>query len=321
MTSVTVTDLCSGPGGFSLGFKQEGYKLIYAIDYNEQACQTYATNIGNHVVLENLFSISPRDIPESDIVLASPPCQPYSLQSSVKDARKGLERGESLLFFLTIDLIKKLIPKIFIIENVLGFMTCKLPNDPTRTTADLIFEYMQKEIPNYTFTYKVLNAYELGCATKRERIFIIGTLKKMDWPVIFPSPIQEKDRKTIWDVIQDCEDKEDWTCSEKVRGWLRINKDFEKPYSRYFKQNFYRLHPDKPGPTITTEISHSRGWFHPYSDRKLNIQEYQCIQSFPSSYKFCGTKTQIGVQLGNVVLPEVSRHIAKTYKPYFNGEL
>ena len=37
----TVTDLFSGCGGFSYGFKEKGFKIKYAIDINSQFLQTF----------------------------------------------------------------------------------------------------------------------------------------------------------------------------------------------------------------------------------------------------------------------------------------
>ena len=41
----TVTDLFSGCGGFSYGFKEKGFKIKYAIDIDLQFLQTFKRNI------------------------------------------------------------------------------------------------------------------------------------------------------------------------------------------------------------------------------------------------------------------------------------
>ena len=51
---INVVSLFSGGGGLDLGFVSEGYNVIWAIDNNRNAVETYKTNIGNHIICADI---------------------------------------------------------------------------------------------------------------------------------------------------------------------------------------------------------------------------------------------------------------------------
>ena len=50
MIKPRIVSLFSGCGGMDLGFKQAGYNLFWANDIDKSACDTYAKNLGAHIV-------------------------------------------------------------------------------------------------------------------------------------------------------------------------------------------------------------------------------------------------------------------------------
>ena len=44
----TVVGLFAGCGGLDLGFKQAGYEILWANDFDPDSVRTYRHNIGNH---------------------------------------------------------------------------------------------------------------------------------------------------------------------------------------------------------------------------------------------------------------------------------
>lgn len=71
------------------------------------------------------------------------------------------------------------------------------------------------------------------------------------------------------------------------------------------------LTEDMVCPTITRWVFHpgSGRWGHPRSNRILTLREAARIQSFPDTYKFTGTYTQIAGQIGNAVPPLLMKSI------------
>lgn len=50
-TKPTVISLFFGAGGMDLGFKQAGFNILWANDFDEDATVTYQNNIGNHIII------------------------------------------------------------------------------------------------------------------------------------------------------------------------------------------------------------------------------------------------------------------------------
>ena len=110
---INVVSLFSGGGGLDLGFVSEGYNVIWAIDNNRNAVETYKTNIGNHIICADINRVDISKIPHADVVIGGPPCQSFSLAGNrnVED-----ERGQ--LVWKYIHIIEQVKPKAFVFENV-----------------------------------------------------------------------------------------------------------------------------------------------------------------------------------------------------------
>ena len=69
-----VIDLFCGCGGFSEGFRQAGFEVIFGIDNNKNACKTFEHNFPNaEVVCDDILQFE--DFPKADVILGSPPVQ------------------------------------------------------------------------------------------------------------------------------------------------------------------------------------------------------------------------------------------------------
>jgi DNA (cytosine-5)-methyltransferase 1 len=75
---------------------------------------------------------------------------------------------------------------------------------------------------------------------------------------------------------------------------------------------FGRLWWDRPAFTIRTEFfKPEKGrYLHPSQHRPITHREAARLQSFPDSFKFIGTKTEIAKQIGNAVPPMLAARIA-----------
>ena len=163
--SISVVSLFSGGGGLDLGFIAEGYRIIWAIDNNKNATDTYKANIGDHIICEDLNKIDLSQIPHADVVIGGPPCQSFSLagKRNVED-----ERGQ--LVWRYIHIIEHVQPKAFVFENVTGLLSAK------NAQGEKIIELLKiafKEI-GYTIQQQVMNAADYGVPQRRKRVIIVG---------------------------------------------------------------------------------------------------------------------------------------------------
>ncbi len=89
-----------------------------------------------------------------------------------------------------------------------------------------------------------------------------------------------------------------------------------------YGNTYARLNPNEPGMTITRNFSciSSSRCIHPYANRGLTAREAARIQSYPDNYIFCGSKTDIQIQIGNSVPPILSEKIAYSIKEMLKQE-
>lgn len=163
--ALKVVSLFSGGGGLDLGFKQEGYKIIWAIDNNLNAVATYKHNLQENIIYGDINKVPLEDIPQADIVVGGPPCQSFSLAGN-----RHIEDARGQLVWRYIEIIKHIKPKAFVFENVTGLLSAK--NSSKEYIIDLL-KIAFREI-GYTISSKVVNAADYGIPQKRKRVIIVG---------------------------------------------------------------------------------------------------------------------------------------------------
>lgn len=110
--------LFSGCGGFSKGFKQAGFNIIYANDNWKVALESHKLNYPacKHLC-ENIKKL--KDFPSAPIVIGSPPCSCFS-QANIsrnKNMKEQEKNGLELVyeFERVVDIVQ---PKLWLWENV-----------------------------------------------------------------------------------------------------------------------------------------------------------------------------------------------------------
>lgn len=95
--------------------------------------------------------------------------------------------------------------------------------------------------------------------------------------------------------------------------------DIEDYITSGYSSSYSRLDADLPSVTMTVNFIHpaSNKCIHPYQDRALTPREGARIQSFPDSFEFCGSRSDIVEQIGNAVPPllgsVLAEHILRLY--------
>ena len=125
-TKPTLIDFFCGGGGFTEGFRQMGFETLLGVDNWEPAIKTYNLNYGLECKVKNMldFEKSIEEIealPDSDIIIGSPPCVTFSSSNISGKADKTLGIKLSQIF-LRIVAVKKWKPdsklKAWFMENV-----------------------------------------------------------------------------------------------------------------------------------------------------------------------------------------------------------
>ena len=84
----TAISLFSGCGGMDLGFKNAGFKILWANDFYKDAVNTYKKNINSHIVLGDIKNIPSSEIPDNpDVLLGGFPCQGFSIANTKRDPK------------------------------------------------------------------------------------------------------------------------------------------------------------------------------------------------------------------------------------------
>ncbi|MBC1237602.1 DNA cytosine methyltransferase [Nostoc sp. 2RC] len=126
-------DLCSGVGaGFPLAATiKRGFQLVGVSEVDAYCCDRLSKRYPNVTNYGDVRTLPGREIRkqwgEIDLITASPPCQPFSLQGK----RQGAA-DERDCFPAVKRAIESIRPRFFCIENVPGFLNC--PVQPGRTT-------------------------------------------------------------------------------------------------------------------------------------------------------------------------------------------
>ena len=178
MTQLSMIDLFAGCGGMTVGFADEGFEPILAVEWERAAAATYAANWGeDHTIAGDIALVAKKAIPRADVIIGGPPCQGFSNLGlkSLDDSRNQLWR-EYMRF------IHAAKPKVFVIENVDRFH--KSPEFQM-----LAHEVEHGTLKNYVISHRVLNAADYGVAQRRRRTIIIGSRVG---PIDLPQPTHDR---------------------------------------------------------------------------------------------------------------------------------
>lgn len=352
-----VLDLFCGAGGLSWGMHKNSYfKTVVALDFDEKAASTFKKNMPETEVI--VGDITDKSIKEQIVSLANkcgvnmlvggPPCQGYSM----KGKKLGLKDPRNFLFREYLDLVKKLQPDVFVIENVKGLLL-----SANGWFKDEIVQTI--ETLGYTVTFNILNAADFGVPQSRERAIFICS---KHGAIPLPKPTVSK-RTTVRDAIEDLaylesgegDFEHEYITEPKCKYQITIREGSKKLYNhkasnhkqiaiqklelippeqgkewlpeelhgnQKFKTTWGRLKWDNVSPTIDTRFDASSNGTnnHPFLNRAITPREAARIQSFDDKFIFYGSKVYIRKQIGNAVPPLLAKAIADQIAASFGLE-
>jgi DNA (cytosine-5)-methyltransferase 1 len=177
-----------------LGFSLAGFDVVWSIDNDEAACDTYRFNLGEHIRHEDIYHINLDEIPDMDILISGPPCQGFS---TVGKMDPDDDRNYLLELVPKIVEIKK--PKVLFIENVRGLTSIK--------NGEILEELIENlEDLGYNVEHKIINASEFGIPQNRQRVIIFANnIGINNFLETFCDKFQSKEEMSLRDAIGDIE--------------------------------------------------------------------------------------------------------------------
>lgn len=305
----TVISTFAGCGGSSLGYKLAGYKELLAVEWDNNAVETFKLNFPDVPVYHgDIADLSGADCMklagikrgELDVFDGSPPCQGFSTAG-----KRKFDDPRNSLFKEYARLLADLQPKVFVMENVTGMVKGVMKQAYLQIIQTL-------RDCGYVCKGQVLNAMFYNVPQSRERVIIIGVRKDLGIEPSHPKP-QTKPitvRQALRDVLPSSEPQSRVTPLREKR-W-RETKRGDAHHERF---SLLRLAWDKPAPTIL-KVPGSGGHFHPDEPRLLTISELSALATFNPPYRFEPDWTRAVERIGNSVPPNLMKAIAEHIKTH-----
>lgn len=195
-------ELYAGAGGLAMGVHLAGFEPQAVVEWDKWACDTIRENGACGYPLVAGWNVHEGDVRafdwESvgegiDLLAGGPPCQPFSMGGKHKAHDDSRD-----MFPATVDIVRRLRPRAFIVENVKGLtrssfanyyqyilLQLTFPEVGKRKNEDWLshFRRLQKEKASgkaigkgltYNVVPTLVNAADYGIPQKRERVFIVG---------------------------------------------------------------------------------------------------------------------------------------------------
>ena len=291
-------DLFAGIGGIRIPFQELGGKCVFTSEWDKFSQITYEANFGDKPH-GDITQIDEKDIPKHDLLLAGFPCQAFS-QAGLK---KGFQDTRGTMFFEIARILDHHKPKAFLLENVKGLRGHDKGNT-FKTIGGIL-----NELGYQTLESEVLNAKHFGLPQNRERIFIVGFKKNVN----FQFPVPPKTTTRLGGILQrKVADK--YTISDKLwagaqsRKQKHLAKGYGFGYSLFKRDAEYtstisaRYYKD--GSEILIDQKNK-------NPRKLTPLEASRLQGFPEDFIIPVSDSQAYKQFGNAVPVSVIRAVAQ----------
>lgn len=328
----------------SLGARQAGVEVVYAVEKCSHAAATYKLNFPDvpmHVGdIRALRELPKKPTHATTVVFGGPPCQGFSTSNQ---RTRNAANPNNWMFEELVRIVGLWEPDWVVMENVKGIVETE-GGRFLYATLDRLAKL------GYDVDYRVLNAVDFGVPQRRSRVFIVGSRHGFHYR--FPEPTRKKP-VIVGSVLDDLPLLENGACMEvlpyrcrssspyvrtlrngsnTVSGnfvtrnaqhiikryqhvppggnWEDIPASLMKTYtdcSRCHTGIYRRLDPDQPADVIGNFRKNML--IHPTSDRGLSIREAARIQSVPDTFRFAGSIGFQQQQVGNMVPPPLASNV------------
>ncbi|MGA8028754.1 MAG: DNA cytosine methyltransferase [Bryobacteraceae bacterium] len=181
--SLSTIDLFCGAGGITEGFRQGGYRCLYANDCMPEAVETFSFNHRDAWAeaseieevdageIRRTLGLSRGDL---DVLVGGPPCQGFSINAP----ERFLSDKRNRLFKDYLRFLEEFQPKAFLFENVPGLLSL----GDGKVFRQILREF---EEHGYQVSARILFAAHYGVPQERWRLILLGS---QSGEIIHPRP-------------------------------------------------------------------------------------------------------------------------------------
>ena len=162
-----VASFFAGIGGFDLGFERAGMQVIFQCEIDKFCQAILKRHWPNVPIYEDITTLTPATIPQSDLWCAGWPCQDLS---NANTERKGLGGERSGLFYKFMELVGEVHPPWLVLENVPGLLCAE-----QGTALEAVINTL--ETHGYLGGWLSCNALHSGLPHDRDRVFFIASFR------------------------------------------------------------------------------------------------------------------------------------------------
>ena len=347
--AIKVFDFFSGCGGTSRGFKNSGMDIIFALDNDKDAAETFHNNFPEtHFCNQSITDIKTSYLePFVEACGDSPllfcgcaPCQPFTKQNTSKP---NSDKRTSLLDEFR-RFVECYLPHYVFIENVPGMQKLRSKKNPFHR----FLKYLEEN--SFHTSFDIVYSQSYGVPQRRRRLVLIASrLAEIEFPPETHGPTTGREFATVRQSIIKYPAIEQGETHPVIpnhraaalsplnlrriqatpEGGGRMNWPDDLVLECHKKQ--YRGHTDvygrmlwdEPSTGLTTRcISLSNGRFgHPVQDRAISVREAASLQTFPDNFIFSGTLSSMAKQIGNAVPVKLAEKFGQQINNHYYNRL
>lgn len=351
----TFVSLYAGAGGLDIGFALAGFAPVWVSELDKNALDTHDAAFARLSMTRphlrgwsyesqsgDLLSIPDHDLPKidsADLIIGGPPCQGFSVAGKMNPKD---ERSKHVFHYM--DMVKRIKPKAFVLENVKALYE----NKRWASVRKMLLERADKL--GYNTVLTLVNASHFGVPQARERMLLLGVRKDIGEPVL-PKPTTTTDTPTVREALSQLphygEPGNDSLCKARITT-ARTPVLRRSPFAGMLFNGAGRpLNLDKPSVTLAASIGGNKTpiidqhalefekaepWVVGYhrklceegsdavtSDvptylRRLTVEEAATIQTFPIGMKWYGPQSAKYRQIGNAVPARLALAVGEAMK-------
>lgn len=301
-----VCSLFAGSGGIDIAFEQAGFDVIWANEFDADACKTYRLNFPDVFLSEkDIRKVDASDIPCFDVLIGGFPCQPFSIMGK----KQGFSDDRGNLFFEICRIIDYHKPSVVFLENVANLVY----HDNGKTIRVIMSELLKR---GYFIKHTVIDACNYGMAQHRTRTYIV-CFRDSSIAERFEFPKPSCKIMVIKDIINSHILADKALYFEKgTEKYCRLEK-FIDDEDQLYRFSDYGIQKSKDGISFTLKANMGT-WYDrepiikdDFGIRKLSPNECFALQGYPMTFDLTGIPVRSAYkQAGNTVCVPVVKSIA-----------